>query len=180
MREKGFSNVGAILIGLVAALLVAPLLMTWVVVDVKTAPPEDVHIKLPVPLALIRTAVAFVPADEIRAEKLPPELKAHKGEILAALRALEAAPDGTTFVTVNSPDARVRVAKKGASLAVDVDADDAVVHCAVPLAGTLKALESWDWEHFEPRMALDVLARAEKGTLVKVDAEDAKVRIDIW
>lgn len=38
-RERGFSNVAAVLIGLAAALLVAPLLMTWVVVDVQTAPP---------------------------------------------------------------------------------------------------------------------------------------------
>lgn len=137
------------------------------------------HIKLPVPLALIRTVVAFVPADEIP-DHLPAELKRHKAEVLAALEGLRDAPDGTTFVTVNAPDAKVRVSKKGRSLQVDVDADDAVVHCAVPLDGTLAALERWDWEHVQPRMALDVLARAERGNLVKVDAPDAKVSIDIW
>ena len=179
MRERGFSNVAAVLLGLAAALLVAPLLMTWVVVDVETAPPENVHIKLPVPLALIRAVVAFVPADEIP-DHLPAGLKEHRAEVLAALRGLLDAPDGTTFVTVDAPDARVRVAKQGRSLQVDVDADDAVVHCAVPLDGALAALERWDWEHVRPGMAVELLARAERGNLVKVDAPDAKVSIDIW
>lgn len=179
MRERGFSNVATILVALAAALLVAPLFMSWAVINVQTTGPDAVHIKFPVPIALVRAVLVFVPAGSIH-DQLPPEVKQHKAAVLATLSALEASPDGTTFVTVKSPDARVRITKQNKSLTVDVDAEDATVRCRVPVDGLLAALKRWDWEHVQPRLASDVLAHLERGTLVHVDSPDAKVSIDIW
>ena len=48
------SKYPTILLALLAALLVAPLFMTWVVVDVQTYDEDAVNLKLPIPLALAR------------------------------------------------------------------------------------------------------------------------------
>ena len=177
-RQRGFSNTATILLALLAALLVAPLLMTWVVVDVHTYDEDAVNIKLPIPLALARVGLAFAPADEIR-QPVPAELTAHREHVLAVLRDLKSCPD-TELVSVDAPDARVRIVKKGDLLQLDVDADDAVVHGAIPVDAVLKVLERWDWETFDPKLALDVIAAAGHGELLSVEAEDASVKIKIW
>ncbi len=180
MRERGSSTLATVLIAGVAGILVAALAMNWVVVDVRTTDgdgPE--HIVIPFPLAAARLATAFVPRDAYADATVPPELRAHKAEVMAVLEALAAAPDAT-FVKVDAPDARVRVAKEGSTITVDVIADDATVHCAIPVDGVREALERWDWETFSPKIAFDVLGAARRGDLVRVDAPDAKVSIRMW
>jgi len=177
-RQRGFSNTATVLLALLAAMLVAPLLMTWVVVDVRTYDEDAVNIKLPIPLALARVGLAFAPREEI-CRLVPPEVTAQREHVLAVLRDLEGCPD-TDLVSVDAPDARVRIAKQGALLQLHVDADDAVVHGAIPVASVLRVLERWDWQTFEPDLALDLVAAAGHGELLSVDAEDARVRIKIW
>jgi hypothetical protein len=177
-NQRGFSNTAAVLLALMLAVLVAPLLMSWVVVDVHTTGDEEVNFTVPVPLALARIALAFVPTREI-AEKLPPEVARHKEKVLAALRSIQLCPDAM-LVEVDAPDAKVKVAKRGDRLIIDVDAPDAVVHTALPIKAALRVLERWDWKTVEPRMAVDFLAYAGHGELVRVDAPDAKVAVRIW
>ena len=51
---------------------------------------------------------------------------------------------------------------------------------ALPIKAALRVLERWDWKTVEPRMAVDFLAYAGHGELVRVDAPDAKVAVRIW
>lgn len=179
MRERGTSTVAVVVAAAAAGLLAAALFTNWMVVDVHTTGPDAVNLKLPVPLPLIRTAVAFVPSDSLPPIDIPPEVKENRETILQALRELRDAPD-TTLVRVRSDDANVVIEKKDKSLAIDVQAPDATVHCQVPLDGIVEALEKWDWETCNPQLALRVLAAAKHGPLVTVDSKEARVAIRMW
>ena len=178
-RQRGFSNLATVLLAIVGGLIVSVLLMDWVVVDVETRGPDRVDLTIPVPLGAARLAMAFVPMDDADLD-VPPEVRENKDAILAALRDLDGCPDGTVLVRVQAPDAKVLITKDRGLLRVDVDADDAVVHCALPLAAARRTLERWDWQRFDPKMALDLLAATPSGPLVAVDSSDARVRISMW
>lgn len=177
MNERGFSTVSTVLLAALAALLVAPFLMTWVVVDVKTAPPDDVHVKLPVPLGAVRVALALMPDRATRAE-VPGDVAVHLDQARAVLRELDAAPDAT-FLTVKAPGSDVRIAKEGGILVLDVKDDGEKVACRLPVAAVRAALEEWDGRTLDARALLDILAKA-RGPLIEVDSKDAKVRIAMW
>jgi hypothetical protein len=178
-RQRGATTLDVVVLAALLALLVAPLLMGWLVVDVRTPAPDRVNLKLPVPLGLIRLGLALAPDRELAVEA-PVELRQQRDVALAVLRALEESPDGTTFVRVTSPDANVRIAKEGGRLVVDVDADDARVRCNLRADALHRALARWDWQQITPDLALDLLAAAGPGQLVSVDAEDARVRISVY
>lgn len=178
MNSRGISNVTTVIIAALAALLVAPLLMSWVVIDVDTAPPDNVHLKIPFPLALARVALLLVPDEDLHAE-LPPEVAAHGQQMAAAIEALERCPDAT-LLTVRARDANVHIAKVNGVLRIDVEADDATVHCAVPVEAVKRMLARWDGRHADPRMVLDFLSACGRGPLVSVDSREAKVRVAMW
>ncbi|MEW6338938.1 MAG: hypothetical protein AB1625_16240 [Acidobacteriota bacterium] len=179
MRERGFASAGTtVVLAAIAAILVAPLFMNWIVVDVRTAPPDNVRIKLPVPLAVVRTALWFVPADEVDAT-LPAEVAAQRESVLAAFRALESSPD-TVFLSVRSREGTVRLAKERGRLVLDVDHEEARVHAVLPIEAAHRILARWDWRDIDPQMAVDFLAAAERGQLLSVDSEEATVRIAKW
>ena len=181
-NERGFSTPATIVLALLLALLVAPLLMTWVVVEVHTKDADGVDLTVPVPLALARVALAFAPHfaphDEL-AQPVPADLSRHRESVLAALRELESCPD-TELVSVSAPDATVHVVKRGDRLVIDVQAPDATVRCSLPLKAARQVLERWNWQRFEPSMALDFLAAAGHGELVAVNATDAEVKVRLW
>jgi len=180
MRERGVSTVGAVVLAGLAGTLATVMAMDWMVVDVRTPAPDAMHMRIPMPLLAARVATAFVPEEAMRDAEVPPELRQQRELVLAALRSLAEGPD-TTLVSVIAPDARVEVTKKGDVLQVAVDADDANVHCAVPIHGVLKALDEWDWQTFDPDMVLDVLADAPMGEMVRVEADDGtRVVITMW
>jgi hypothetical protein len=180
MRERGVSTVGAVVLVGLAGTLATVMAMDWMVVDVRTPAPDAMHMRIPMPLVAARVAAAFVPDEATRDVEVPPELRQQRELVLAALRSLADGPD-TTLVSVVAPDARVEVTKKGDLLRVVVDADDANVHCAVPLHGVLEALDEWDWQTFDPDMVLDVLADAPMGEMVRVEADDGtRVVITMW
>jgi hypothetical protein len=179
MRERGASNLATILLAAVAALVVSVLLMDWVVVDVRTEGEDRVHVVVPVPLGLVRAALAFAPDEEMRVE-VPAEARRYREPALKVMQELEAVPDGTTLVAVNAPDAKVTIRKERGRLLLDVHADDATVHGALPVEAVARALQRWDWKRADPRLALDVLAAAGPGQILSVDAPDARVRISTW
>lgn len=179
MRERGSASTATtIVLAAIAALLVAPLFMNWIVVDVRTAPPEDVRFKLPVPLAAVRTALWFVPADEVHTA-LPAEAAAQRESVLAAFRVVESSPD-TVFLSVRSREGTVRLAKVRGQLVLDVNHEEARVHAVLPIEAAHRVLARWDWRDFDPQMAVDFLAAAERGQLLSVDSEEATVRITKW
>ena len=178
-RQRGASTLDVVVLAALLALLLAPLFMGWMVVDIRTPAPDRVNLKIPVPLGVVRLALALAPDREVAVEA-PAELRQQRDVALAVLKALDESPDGTTFVRVSSPDAKVRIAKEGGRLVVDVDADDARVRCNLRAAALRRALERWDWQHVGPDLALDLLAAAGPGQLVSVDADDARVRISVF
>ncbi len=179
-RQRGISTLGSILLAAVAGLGAATVLMDWVIVDVQTPDPEAIHFKVPFPLVIADIAVAFIPDDVTQDMEVPPEVRAQREVVMAALSSLIDAPDGA-LVEVTTPDETVSIVKKGGNLEVDVNAEDAVVHCSVPLDGIYKSLERWDWEVFEPKMVLTALHHTSPGVLVDVHADDGtKVKITKW
>jgi hypothetical protein len=177
-REGGFSTTATVIVAVVLAMLVAPLLMTWVVVDVHTMGGDRVDLTVPVPLVLARMAVGLVPVDRLDT-RVPERLRERRESVLGALRELERCPDAE-LVSVVSPQATVHVAKRDGRIAVDVQAPGASVRCALPIRAALRALERWDWRTFEPGVALDLIAGAGRGELVAVNAREARVTVRIW
>lgn len=179
-RQRGISTLGSILLAAVAGLGAATVLMDWVIIDVKTPEPEEIQFKIPFPLVVADIAVAFIPDEVTQEMMVPPEAKAQREAVMAALSSLVEAPDGP-LVEVTSPDETVSIVKEGRKLMVDVDTDDAVVHCAIPLDGIYRSLDRWDWEVFEPKMMLTALHHTSPGVLVDVKADDGtKVKITKW
>lgn len=180
MRERGVSTVGAIVLTGLAGMLATLLAMDWMLVDVQVPEPDAVRIRVPFPLVAGRLAAAAIPDEAMQSAEVPAELRQQRETVLAALRSLADAPDAT-LVSVTAPDARVEIAKAGDTLRIAVDADDATVRCTVPLVGVLEALESWDWQTFDPGMIFDVLGAAPNGDLVRVEVDDGtKVAIRMW
>lgn len=180
MRERGVSTVGAVVLTGLAGMLAGLLMMDWVIVDVRTPEPEAMRIRVPFPLVAGRIATAMIPDEALAEATVPPELRAQRETVLAALRSLADAPDAT-LVSVRTPDERVEIVKRGSDLRIEVDAEDASVRCAVPLDGLLDALEGWDWQTADPGMLFDVLGAASNGDLVRVEADDGtKVAITMW
>jgi hypothetical protein len=179
MRERGISTLPAVLLAGLAGLVAATLLVDWVIVDVQTPEPEGIHLKIPFPLIVADIATEFIPEEAMEETEVPPELRAQKDAILGGLEALLDAPDAV-LVEVQAEDAHVFVAKEGDNLRISVDADDAVVRCTVPLDGVFEALQDWDWQTFDPDLVFDVLSEAGNGNLVTVEADGARVAVNLW
>ncbi len=179
VNRRAISTIAVMVTAAAAGLLAAALLTSWIVVDVRTAGKDAVNLKLPIPLPLIRAAAAFIPKGKLGTVKLPPELEENRELILRGMRELLEAPDGT-FVRVSSDEGKVLIEKRDRTLHVRVEAEDGRVHCAIPIEGVFKALERWDWEHVDPRLATRILSGAGRGPLVTVDQPDAHVAVSVW
>lgn len=179
MNQRGISTLGAVVLAGLMGVATAAVVADWVVVDVQTLDEDAVHVIVPMPLVAADLALAFVPDEVFDDATLPPEVAANRDAILGAVRALADAPDAT-LVKVDSPDAVVEIAKHGSQLTVVVDADDARVRCAIPIDGVRDALEKWDWQRLDPRLLVDIVHAARPGTLVRVEAEDARVAVLTW
>lgn len=178
--QRGVSTVGAVVLAGLAGVLATVLMMDWMVVDVRTPEPENIHIKVPFPLLAGRLATGLIPDEALREATVPPEVRQQREMVLTAIRSLAATPDAT-LVKVDADDAKVDISKRGSDLVVSVDADDATVRCTVPVDGVLEALEEWDWETFDPGMVFDVLGSASTGNLVTVEVDDGtRVAINMW
>jgi len=173
--RTAFTVVVAAALGLVAAAFIAQ----WVVIDVETSGRSA--FKAPVPLTLLRAAVALVPDSVYRDAQVPQELTAHRPSVLRAVTALRNSPDAT-FVTVRSEEADVSIAKQNGLLLVNVDShDDATtVRCRIPVDGLYKALDRWDWKTVDPGAFLAILGDAPHGPLVQVAAPEATINVSIW
>jgi hypothetical protein len=188
-RQRGMSTVGAVLLAATAGLLTATLMMDWMVVDVHVVDVSEhddlqadmpIHIKVPFPLILADIATGFIPDEALEDAHIPPEARAQKDLVLATMRSLLESPDAR-FVKVRTEEASVDIYKEGSTLRIEVDADEAVVRCNVPIEGVYDALEAWDWETVDPQMVLDILHAAENGDLVTVATQDGvRVAVKMW
>jgi hypothetical protein len=98
-------------------------------------------------------------------------------ELRRIWRELENGPDAV-YVSVNEPDSRTRIAKRGEFLVVEATdrSDGEQVQARVPLA-VVGALFSGPGDELNLRAALEALARRGEGELITVTGNDESVRI---
>ena len=107
-------------------------------VNVETRQPEKHHVFVVAPAMLVPIAMHFVPKD--RLEEQAREIQPWMPTIRAGLDALGESDD-ITFVEVKKPDQRIRVAKSGGSIVVDVNDNDETVHVSTPIRAMSSAIE---------------------------------------
>jgi hypothetical protein len=104
-----------------------------VTVQIEEAGPEGVRLLVPVPAALLDLGLAVatlaVPGDELR--QLRAEAAPFQPVLAAIARGIEECPDATLVEVVTDRES-VRVTKRGNTLVIDVDAEDAEVRVALP------------------------------------------------
>src|ERR1700719_1780477 len=107
-------------------------------VNVETRQPEKHHVFVVAPAMLVPIAMHFVPKDRLGEQAR--EIQPWMSTIRAALDALGESDD-ITFVEVTEPDQKVRVAKSGGSIVVDVNDNDETVHVSTPIRAMSSAIE---------------------------------------
>lgn len=100
---------------------------------------EGINLHLPIPMALVHAAAAtthVVFLDDIL-DEIEVDTGGHLEEwgptALAIVEMLGDVPNGTTLVSVEDGDERVRVAKERGKFRVEVDSPDVTVRVAVPV-----------------------------------------------
>ena len=179
-RSGWLPKVGSVGLGVFFALLVAMLVTNWLVVDVRTFECDGVRLRVPVPLNLVRIPLHMAPRSSVHVPMTRAAERQH-GRVLAALRTLQDAPDGT-MVPIDFEDNDVELSRSGDRLLIVVDGEGCAgkVRASLPFAATMRLLERSASGRFEPRALLDLLASAERGEFLTVDAEDARVRVAAW
>jgi hypothetical protein len=179
-RSEWLRKVGSVGLGVFFALFVAMLVTNWVVIDVRTFDHDGVRVRVPVPLNVLRIPLHMAP----RASVCVPMTRASERQhalVLAALRTLQDAPAGTV-VPVSVEDNDLELSRSGDRLLIVVgdESCSGQVHASLPFAATMRLLERSASGRLEPRALLDLLAATERGELLTVDAEDARVRVTTW
>lgn len=125
---------------LLGVLIVAGLVMSqgMIWVEVQEHRGDGTHIVLPVPVSLVRVAVAAVPDEEIAgatreaAQWLP--------VVEAACREIEKMPD-TVLVQVHDKSEDVRIEKRGDYFYIDVESGNEEVHVSFPVGAVTAIVE---------------------------------------
>jgi hypothetical protein len=164
----------AVAVPVAGAGVVAATGIAWV--DVKEGGRAGTHIVLPLPLALVQTAAAFVPE-----HKQHLQLGAAKRFLPVAREALEAladAPDGE-LVRVEERDEQVVITKVAHSLHVEVKDHGENVEVNVPIEMALEVLG--EDGTISPSRAIGALRHARLTKLVEVNGRDGeRVKITVW
>lgn len=164
----------AVAVPVAGAGVVAATGVAWV--DVKEGGRAGTHIVLPLPLALVQTAAAFVPE-----HKQHLHLGAAKRFLPVAREALEAlanGPDGE-LVRVEERDEQVVITKTGRSLHVEVKDHGEDVEVNVPIEMALEVLG--EDGTISTTRAIGALRHARLTKLVEVNGRDGeRVKITVW
>jgi hypothetical protein len=150
----------------------------WVHVDVQGGKKgEQANINLP--LSMIHNLSGMIP-DEARSSRhvRVKDRDYDVAELRRAWRDLEHGPDAT-YLTVNDPDSKVRIAKRGDYLelrATDRGGKGETVDARVPLP-VIAALLSGSGDELNFDGALEELSRMGEGELLTVTSDDETVRI---
>jgi hypothetical protein len=168
-------------VALCAATALAGDLVQWVHVRVEE-PGATENVKVNVPLSLVEAMIPLIEDENLRAGKIKLHGREITAEQLRAIHeALEKAPDGE-YVTIDSPDELVRVAKSGGYLLVNVDKQATEtekaehVEARIPMP-VVEALLSTETEELDLLAAVHALAKYGDSQLVSIVSDDAKVRV---
>jgi len=152
----------------------------WLHVRVEEKSKGGETVRVNVPIALAAALIPMVDGEDLAGGKL--RLNGHDVTVaqLRALRdAVKKSPDGE-FVTVDSPDEHVRVAKSGSQLTVDVTSEKKsgdTVHVKVPMR-VVDALLAGEGEELDLVAALHALGQQGDGEIVNV--VDASSTVRVW
>jgi hypothetical protein len=178
--SRWWSAVGSAGVGAFLALLVAMLVTNWVVIDVRTFDEENVRVRVPVPLNLLRVPLHMAPRGDL---PLPASHAAERTRerLRALLRDLDEAPAGTP-VPFRVDGERALASRSGDRLVLVVSGDECgeTVRVSLPYDATRRVLERAAAGRLDPRAVLDLLVAGGRGELLAVDAGDARVRITSW
>lgn len=173
-----FTKVAALALAVPVAGTAALLSADYVIVDVHERAKSGVHMTVPVPIALVETALSFAPDDARRVE-LPPEAAEHMTAARRLVDELRRQPD-FELVRVEEADERVVVRKVGDALEVDVNGKRGEdVHVRLPLAVASEVLSQARSGRLRTAAVLGALRQA-KGELVHVVDSDTEVRVRVW
>jgi len=165
---------GAVAVPVAGAGVVAATGVAWV--DVREGGRDGTRIVLPVPLALVQTAAAFVP-DQKQHLRIG-EAARYLPVAREALQALADGPDGE-LVRVEERDEQVVITKVGRSLHIQVRDHGEGVEVNVPIEVALQALG--EDGTISPMRAIGALRHARLTKLVEVNGRDGeRVKISIW
>jgi hypothetical protein len=151
----------------------------WLHVDVHNKDKGGDQAKINLPVSMIHNLAGMIPADTQHAGRV--HVKDHDydvAELRRAWRELQDGPDAT-FLTVNDPQSKVRIAKRGGYLelrATDQGGKAENVEAKIPLS-MMAALLSGSGDQLNLDAALDELARFGEGELLTVTSDDETVRI---
>ena len=140
---------------------------------------EEVSLNLPV--AMVKNLSGMVGSDDD--SRKPGRFRVHDrdydvADLRRAWRELQDGPDAT-YLTVNDPDSKVRIAKRGDYLelrATERNGKRETVEARVPLP-VMAALLSGSGGELNVQAALEELARHGEGELLTVTGDDETVRI---
>jgi hypothetical protein len=177
-RRTGFASAAPILM-LAIVTAVASASDRWVHIRVVESGEDGETVSINLPLPLAESVLQSIQCNSIKDGKV--QVKLHSGEIdLAAVHAaLQQAQDGE-YITVDSNDEQVRIAKEGGTLHIRADDDGEKVNIQLDLA-VLDALfpsGTSGTGELDVRSALHALGTLEKDMeLVQVESEDETVHI---
>lgn len=146
----------------------------YIVVDVTA---NGNHFVIPVPLVVVRAAVAFAPEEFTRVPC--PEFAKYQETVERILEELIIAPDGD-FVSVQDGDETVLISKFGSDLEVTVHSQHEDVSVIVPLEAVAELIRHYDGEAFQASDVVRALGQISNTDLVHVRTADEEVRVWIW
>lgn len=152
----------------------------WLHVKVEASSEDGETVRVNIPLSLVETILPMIEAEQLHHGMIGLDDTELEGiDFRAILQQLRDTPD-TDFVTVNSKDESVRVAKEGDFFIVRVeekrgDAENVLVK--IPMAVVEALLSGAEGDQLNIMAAIEALGKYSGGDLVTVEGGDETVRI---
>ncbi len=174
--KRSLAIITMVLVGF-AGIATAEEATRWINVNVEEHN-DGTKVSVHLPLNLVLAVLDGVEVDNFHSGRVDLEMDDVDVDWPGVFAAIQDAPDGE-FVTVDSPDADVRVSKEDGMMLIDVDekdGDNAVVKVRVPMS-MINALNIDDNNTVDIKAFLQSLDELPDGELVRVESNDANVRV---
>lgn len=175
MKRNVLLGFAAVMLSALAVMAAEP--QRWLNVNV-TEKGDSTVVKVHVPLNLVTSVIGSVKTKDFDGGLITLDTDEAEVDWPKLLEAIKGAPDGD-FVTVEAPDADVKVSKTAGTIHIRVTEkkeNGAKVNVIVP-QDLIAALNVDAQNRLDIRPLLDKLAQLPSGDLVTVEAEDANVRV---
>lgn len=161
---------------IVSAVLAAYVIHTGIaVLHVKT---PDVHLWIPVPVALGHLAGNFVKLPLAKASQWE-KFREHRKDIIDIVRQLKEVPDADLVEVTNAKE-HVRIFKRADALHVHVETPREQVKVRLPLRSVERLIETLSQSPANVGTLVACLEQQPSGDLVHVKTDREEVRVSIW